>query len=328
MALVPWRLSLCLVAGVSGGLLPIFTMHGVNDNHREFEGMAELIRAIDANVTITSLLVGDDSASFSNLWDQGRQVIDLIRKAVAATPKAYAQGYTLLCHSQGALICRTAIQAFDDHNVHTLISLAGPHQGQFGIPNGWDSKIPWGRDIAYTFFLTGPLAPVFQRNLSIANFWHDPRPSAGLFGKPLADYRNGNTFLPVFNSDPDRGSQGPGGVPPSGVEAARYKANLLRLRQAVFAGSPGDGTIIPWCSTVWQFYDEAVMEGPFPLLETTPLWRDDWVGLRTLHERGRLQIVTPPGVCHVCWAHDADVFSKHIAPWLPSEPRLPSVSFV
>ena len=32
----------------------------------------------------------------------------------------------------GALLCRALIETTPDHNVHTFISLAGPHGGQFG----------------------------------------------------------------------------------------------------------------------------------------------------------------------------------------------------
>ena len=35
----------------------------------------------------------------------------------------------------GALLCRAVIETLSDHNVHTFISLAGPHGGQFG--GGW-----------------------------------------------------------------------------------------------------------------------------------------------------------------------------------------------
>jgi palmitoyl-protein thioesterase len=251
-------------------LLPIFMMHGINDNHKEFDAMQTRIRAIDPTVQIVSLPICDDSASYTNLWDQGEQIIDHIKSAVNASPELYTNGSTLLCHSQGALTCRTVVQRFDNHSFHTFISLAGPHMGEFGIPAGWQSKIPWGRDLAYSFFLTGPAVKLYQNGLSIANFWHDPRPkAAGGIGKPATDYLAGNTFLPVFNNNPGRRTQGPG-KSKDDAQAARYKRNMLLLEQAVFTASPVDDMIIPYDSAVWRFYNEDA-SATVPL-EQTEMW--------------------------------------------------------
>jgi hypothetical protein len=152
------------------------------DTRADFDGMQQWITAIEPSVVIASLPVCDDSASYANLWDQGEQIIAHIQTAVNATPSVCEDGYTLLCHSQGALTCRTVLERFDNHSIHTFISLAGPHMGEFGIPAGWQSKIPWGRDLAYSSFLTGLTANTFQKDLSIANFWHDPRPKAAAAG--------------------------------------------------------------------------------------------------------------------------------------------------
>lgn len=40
----------------------------------------------------------------------------------------FHQGYNLLCHSQGALVCRVAVQVMDHHRVVNFISLAGPQK--------------------------------------------------------------------------------------------------------------------------------------------------------------------------------------------------------
>ena len=250
------RALLLLWTGYAGAkkLLPIFMMHGIDDNHKAFDSMQTWIKAIDPSVNTTSFPICDDSASFTNLWDQGDQIIEHIQSAVRDSPEVYKDGYTLLCHSQGALTCRTVVERFDNHSVHTFISLAGPHMGEFGIPAGWQSKVPWGRDLAYSFLLTGLTAPTFQKDLSIANFWSDPRPSAGIagIGHPAADFLSGNTFLPVLNNNPGRRTQGPGGKPKDDAEAARYKRNMLRLRRALFTASPVDDEIIPFDSAIWQ----------------------------------------------------------------------------
>jgi len=307
-------IGLALIA-VDATLLPIILMHGIDDNHREFDSMLGWIRAIDPNVTLYSVPICDDTASYTNLWTQGDEIIGKIREQISASPTVYKNGYTLLCHSQGALTCRTVVQRMDDHNVHTFISLAGPQMGEFGIPSGWQAKIPWGRDLAYPFMFSKTL----QSSLSIANFWNDPRPTSNIFGRPETDYHLANTFLPVLHNDPARRTQGPG-KERNDTEAARYKMNFLRLQRAVFTCGTADNMIIPYDSGIWNFYDEKAQR--IIPLEQTLMWSDDWLGLRQLSESGRLVRTNASGVCHTCWTHDQTVFAKYIAPHLPAAPEV------
>ena len=182
------------------------------------------------------------------------------------------------------------------------------------MPAGWDKKLPWGKDLVYAAVLTGLTASTFQKDLSIANFWNDPRPSDGLFGKPAIDYLVGNTFLPVLNNNPSRHTQGPGKAKDD-AEAARYKSNLMRLSRAVFTASPVDDMIIPYDSALFRFYNsDASATVP---LEASALWTEDWLGLRAMNETGKIEFVSAENVCHTCWAHDEGVFQTHIAPNLP-----------
>eukprot|EP00927_Polykrikos_kofoidii_P084340 TRINITY_DN8858_c0_g1_i1.p1 TRINITY_DN8858_c0_g1~~TRINITY_DN8858_c0_g1_i1.p1 ORF type:complete len:336 (-),score=30.83 TRINITY_DN8858_c0_g1_i1:66-1073(-) len=319
--LTRWALLAVCMGIASGSLLPIFFMHGINDNHHEFDSMQNWVKAIDPNVTLYSLPVCDDTASFANLWDQGREIMDRMREQIAASPDIYTDGYTLIAHSQGALTARTVVERMDDHDIHTLISLAGPQVGEFGVP-----EVPAdqpllkelaaiGKDLVYTLALTGLTASTFQKNLSVANYWNDPRLKANLFGKPHADYLSGNTFLPVLNNDPNRRSQGPK-LAKNDTEAARYKRNFLRLKHAVFTAGTADEMIIPWTSGVWEFFDEDANQ-TVPLKESK-LWTEDWVGLRALGESGRLTLAVEEGATHNMWAHDSGLFARYIAPNLPS----------
>merc|ERR1711879_559070 len=134
---------------------------------------------------------------------------------------------------------------------------------------------------------------------------------------PHIDYLEGNTFLPVLNNDPNRGTQGPSKTRDD-TEAARYKSNFLRLQHAVFTAGTTDDMIIPYNSGVWDFYDESGTS-IMPLKESK-FWSEDWLGLRQLDESGRLHLSVAEGVCHTCWAHDKQVFTQYIAGHLPSRP--------
>lgn len=295
-------------------LLPIFFMHGILSDAAVFDPMSKWIRRLDPDVVLDSIPLYPNTVSILvNMWRQSQDIIKYIRAKVAANPAVYENGYTLVCHSQGALLCRTVVQQMDDHKVHTLISLAGPQQGEFGVPPGF-SWIPLPKEKVYLLAYNSPV----QHLSSIANYWHDSRAHDLIF-HPDKGYHTHNDFLPVFNNDPQRTTQG-FGKSKDDAEGERYKRNFLRLQRAVFTCSSGDEEIIPYDSACWSFYGESMKEGTVPVREQ-PLWAEDWIGLRALDDSNRLVISNVTGVPHNWWVLKEDVFERHIQQWLPSAPQ-------
>lgn len=304
------RMWICVVlttAIARGELMPIFMMHGVGGTYHDFDGMTGWITEVDPAVVIENLQLYNGPMSLENMWTQQQAIVDAIREKVRAKPEVYRHGYVFLCHSQGAVLCRSVIEMMDDHHVHSFISLAGPHMGEFGIPGIFQDVIPWGRDLAWRFFFTDD----FQSKLSVAAYWNDPRHDEHL------EYLANNTFLPVFNNEPNRSSQGPG-LPKSDAEADRYKNNFLRLEKLVLLMGGRDETIIPKESSHFEFYNEE-MSAVVPL-EDTPLWLQDHLGLRALNSTGRLVRLVNPTARHLTWMHNKTVCQQFILPWLPSLP--------
>ncbi len=64
--------------------------------------------------------------SYVSLRKQVDGIIRFISNISNSQPQVYGQGYHLVCHSQGALLCRCIAQEWDDHNISALLSLAGP----------------------------------------------------------------------------------------------------------------------------------------------------------------------------------------------------------
>ena len=68
----------------------------------------------------------------------------------------------------------------------------------------------------------------------------------------------------------------------------------------------------------WQFYNDDA--SATVALNKTAIWTEDWLGLRQLHETGRLGRTVAPDVCHTCWVSQEAVFDEYIAPYLPEAP--------
>ena len=113
---------------------PVIMMHGVSATAQEMATIEEMIGVKYPGTLVTSLALfeGNPDSWDHDLEEQIQGVIDAIHKTVGANPRAYEDGYDLICKSQGGLICRCVIEEMDDHNVSTFISLAGPQLGVFG----------------------------------------------------------------------------------------------------------------------------------------------------------------------------------------------------
>merc|ERR1712173_29180 len=116
-----------------------------------------------------------------------------------------------------------------------------------------------------------------------------------------------NPWLPKYN-----------GV--NGVIDARYKANFLRLKRAVFlvgsfTDTEFDDGIEPWQSGNVGFYKTGTNTS-FVGWKQEDVYINDRFGLKTMDQDGRLTIEAPPGVHHSAWNRDEDVVRKYVLPWL------------
>mmetsp|Transcript_4902 Transcript_4902/g.8072 ORF Transcript_4902/g.8072 Transcript_4902/m.8072 type:complete len:302 (+) Transcript_4902:80-985(+) len=290
-------LALCQCAS---SYKPVIMLHGIDDNAAAFDDMKQWIEGTHPGTPTYALDVFEgEPASWISLSVQVDGVSDAIRKVVASDPSSFADGYHLVCHSQGALICRCVIEAMDDHNVHTFISMAGPQGGVYG-PD-YFSFLP-------SVFQTLTADEIYrlayeswaQKTISVANMWNDP--------KRQDEFLAGNTFLPMYN-----GLVG---------DATTFKANFLRLERGVFLvgdqsalATGTDGGIEPWQSGAWGYLNSHDYEDVVEM-ESMDFYQKDTFGLRTLDESGRLVIMTPANVSHAAWIHDQATVEAYVIPQL------------
>ena len=133
--------------------------------------------------------------------------VEELAAVIRSDPKL-SRGFNLVGHSQGGLLTRAYIQRFNDPPVHNYISLAGPHDGVYGIPDlnalCPDTACPWVNDIIDTVThgcSTWPnssdpgctLSKVAQRALTFFSYWKTP-----LF---YDAYLANSTFLADVNNE-------------------------------------------------------------------------------------------------------------------------------
>jgi len=141
-------------------------------------------------------------------------------------------------------------------------------------------------DVMYTTFM--------QNEFSAANYWHSPFDEESSY---LVD----NIFLPLVNNQV------------LSSNSKRYKDNFLNAKKHIFFASPADGTVIPWQTCIWGFYDENENITP---MEQQSIYTQDLFGLKTSDSRGSLECIVVDGVQHSAWLTDRVNFVKHVLPFL------------
>jgi len=245
---------------------PLVLMHGLMTGSEAMSHIQGWVNQDFPGMYVKNIEIGDgrDDSLFMNLNDQCAS----LAKQILEDPKL-AKGFTLIGHSQGALTSRCAIQRYD-LPVYNFISLAGPQDGVYGVPDFNalcpDDLCPW-LNVFFTSIVDGSwIDRVIQSTISFAAYWKDPF--------DYDNYLKYSIYLADVNNE-------------LAVKNTTYKSRLLRLNQMLLIYSTIDDIIIPAQSPWFYFYPEGNDKTVLPLQNSTQ-WTEDWLGLRTLYDSGRL----------------------------------------
>jgi palmitoyl-protein thioesterase len=156
--------------------------------------------------------------------------------------------------------------------VLNLVTLGAQHQGVFGFPrcpaNGSELCESVRELLDY-----GAYIETIQDHITQSNYWHDS------LDENL--YLSKCKFLPDINNA-------------KSTKNSAYKQRLLTLRNFVMVMFLNDQMVQPRESSLFQFYYPGQDKLVQPLIQS-PLYVNDWLGLRTLDTSGRLHLLTTPG---------------------------------
>jgi len=274
---------------------PIFFLHGINGDHTAGNDMK---RWLGGQTVVEIPLFENIPGSWNNLPTQVHIITNWI-ELYTKSHDGFENGYHLVCHSQGALICRCISEYWDRHNIDTLVSLAGPQLGVYA-----DSYLSFMKNTPLEKLTRQVAWRILYKNatqfaFSVAQLWMDP--------KHVEEYLQYDTLLPDFNGELEP-------IP-------RYKENFLRLRKAVFlTGDMGkntnDGGIDPWFSGVFSYYDKWLRR-----IDTKDMkvYADDTFGLKTMDQRGDLTLHAVQNIHHGDWIHNYNTFNRYVRPWVVAD---------
>ncbi|KAI9762043.1 MAG: RNA polymerase II C-terminal domain kinase beta subunit [Chaenotheca gracillima] len=254
--------------------LPLIIWHGLGDNYNA-TGLLEVgdifQSVVDAPVYFVRL--DDDPNSdrtatyFGNVTEQVLQVCEAIaaHPVLSAAPAVNALGF-----SQGGQFLRGYVELCNTPPVHTLVTFGSQHNGISRFQQCGTSD--WLCNGAMNLLRRNAWSSFVQSRLVPAQYFRSP--------DDLDTYLENSAFLADINNERE-------------VKNKAYKKRLSSLETFVMYIFTEDTTVIPKESAWFAEVDPETLE--VTDLKDRDIYKEDWLGLKAIDERGGLKFEKAPG---------------------------------
>ncbi|XP_024045393.1 palmitoyl-protein thioesterase 1 isoform X2 [Citrus clementina] len=204
-----------------------------------------------------------------------------------------SDGYNIIGLSQGNMIGRGIIEFCEGGPpVKNLISLAGPHAGIAAIP-------------LCGFLPICILLDALVKLEIYSDFLQDHLAPSGYYKIPtdIPEYLKGCKFLPKLNNEivNERNST--------------YKERFASLENLVLIMFEQDSVLVPKETSWFGYYPDGSFDPLLPA-QQTQLYTEDWIGLKTLDEAGKVKFINVTGSHLEISRSD---MKKYIVPYLKDQ---------
>jgi len=253
--------------------IPIVMWHGMGDcccNPLSMGSVQKYMEEKIPGVHVHSLMLGDnvvqdtENGFFLNINTQ----IEMACQKIQADEKL-KDGFHAVGWSQGGLFIRGLAQRCPSPKIHNLVSIGGPQQGVYGLPKclGENHILC---DYMRRLLNYGAYTSWIQNMLVQAQYWHDPLAEEEFQAKSL--------FLADINNEGPR-------------KNSSYAENLSSVDNLVLIKFTKDSIVDPRGSEWFSWFSEDDHQTMLPL-QKTAMYKEDWLGLKKLDEKGRLHFIS------------------------------------
>ncbi|KAK4554017.1 hypothetical protein LTR86_008858 [Recurvomyces mirabilis] len=280
-----------LPANVPSKPLPLLIWHGLGDKY-DAEGLKTvgiLAKKVHPGTYVYYIHLDEDGNSdrtatfFGNLTEQVEQVCEDIKQDPRLLAPQMEDGLRVdaLGFSQGGQFLRGLLERCDGLSVRSLITFGSQHNGinEFQTCGNFDLVCKGATALvkgnAWTDYVQSHVVPAqYYRTLNTTTL------------HATDDYLNHSNFLADINNEREHKNK-------------RYAAKMAELENFVMYVFDEDKTVIPkesgWFAEVNSTDpDRKEGHGIIPLRERR-IYKEDWLGLRKLDEKGGLVFKTTPG---------------------------------
>ncbi|KAI0321188.1 Alpha/Beta hydrolase protein [Amylostereum chailletii] len=282
---------------------PLVIWHGLGDSYAS-EGMVEfmsLIQDIPPGLFIHSVYIDEDNNEdrragfYGNLDDQ----LPLVAAQLATVPEL-SVGFDAIGFSQGGQFLRAYVERYNAPPVRNLVTFGAQHMGISDIP--LCKPLDLICQVARRAARRGVYGAWAQEHLIQAQYYRDP--------SQLPLYLSTNRFLTSINNEL------------AATRNATYARQLSSLSSLVLVLFAQDKTVVPKESSWFGSYappdeDRSASEEVVPM-RAQPLYREDWIGLKGLDERGGVVLVSCEGehmqLARSCWEPLVRLYAGSVVP--------------
>ena len=265
---------------------PVVLMHGMNGDAKNLLHLKTTIEERYPGIYVHDLNISNGLKSvFHNMPYLMNKIVETIR----ADPKL-KDGFNFYGESQGALQARTYVSMYNDPPVYNLVSICGPQAGVGECPTIVQK---WKNLCADA----GTMLQIYDWPVcDFCSYWKDNRDET--------DYQKRSKWLAEVNNE--QGS--------FGAINETYAKRMRSLNKYMATRALKDEIVLPSESAhhrFWKWGDETRAEGNILPLEETEGYINDWLGLKTLNERGDL-ILNEIDTAHI--KYNMTWWKKHVLP--------------
>merc|ERR1712012_694104 len=235
-------LLLAALANAQNPPVPVVIWHGMGDSCCNPVSMGRIKEVIEGetNGYVLSLKIGytviDDT--INGFLKPVNKQVEKVCAELADNPEL-KDGYNAIGFSQGGQFLRAVAQRCPNPPMKNLVTIAGQHQGVFGIP-GCPGESMELCNIMRELLHIGAYVDLVQNTLVQAQYWHDPIHND--------EYLEKSQFIADINNE-------------RSMKNETYKENLIKLENLV------DTTVEPRETSHFEFYAPGQDKEIVPLRE-------------------------------------------------------------